>query len=134
MQNSKALDLQDMCKTVRIHTKVSKGNPEGITEINFSDYNANIHKLVDEDAPALPLQPSIDNSKPLGTDKLLIAQDVGAKEPLGAGMIVGLAHEASGMSIADWNSLSNDDREVRIFTTLKSIRDKNGYKPKGPFG
>ena len=48
-------DASDRCEVVRIHAEKTKGNPDGITEINKSDYVAGVHKLVDEAAPELPL-------------------------------------------------------------------------------
>lgn len=42
------MDASDTCKTVRIRTDVTKGNPDGVTDINESDYDAKVHQLVDD--------------------------------------------------------------------------------------
>jgi ribosomal protein L15 len=38
----------DAVPTVKIAVPVTKGNPDGFTEINASDFNAKIHKLFSE--------------------------------------------------------------------------------------
>lgn len=135
---TKAIDNQDVCATVRIRTKPSAGNPEGITEINKSDYDPARHQLAEGDQASLNLTDTGNGGpvQPKGSAVLVGSVKVGNNENdvMEAGMIAGMAHSASGLDIPAWNALADADREQRIADALKTIRDKNGYKPAGPFG
>lgn len=142
---TKALDNREICATVRIRVPATKGNPDGILEINKTDYDAAKHQLVDEGAqPSLDLTnnppppvpapaPAADDTTPKGSAVLAGRVDVGAKDPLEAGMISGLAHSRSGLDIAAWNALPDESREKLIADELTLIRNANGYKAPGPF-
>lgn len=46
-----AIDASDTCKTVKIITAVTKGNPDGFTEINETDFDPKIHQIYGEKMP-----------------------------------------------------------------------------------
>lgn len=137
---TKAIDHQDIVKTVRIHVKPSDGNPEGICEINASDYDEKKHKLVDGEQTSLDLTDGDKGgSSIVGSGKFDAMLDVGAvdekKQPvlMALGVVVGLAHSDSGKTISEWNALPEDSRDALIAGKLAAIRAKNGYKPPAPF-
>lgn len=49
-------DHTDVCKTVRIVAEKTKGNPDGFTDINESDFDPAKHEKFGADQPRLPVQ------------------------------------------------------------------------------
>ena len=58
----------------------------------------------------------------LGSSALPSIIEIAAGNEVQLGAVVARAHKDSGLSVADWNALANDDREAKLAATVEAMK------------
>lgn len=113
--------MNDRLPTVKVKMKGSKSKETFV--INMTDFDENKHEMVKggEDLP--PMKPT--DTKPeeslFGSTVQPSTWTLKDGSTLQLGDVVAEAHKRSGLSIEDWNKLTQDDREGRIATVVSEM-------------
>lgn len=100
-------------------------NAEGVFDINNGSHVAILTRPPFGFTEAAEDTTNPAESMLLGSSILSSMVDVGGEEPLQLGEVVRRAHEASGLSVAEWNAMPEDERERRLEEIVQALRDEN---------
>lgn len=64
----------------------------------------------------------------LGSSTLPSLVDVGLEEPVQLGVVVARSHQDSGLSVKEWNALSEEDIESHLAATVEAMKAENSQE------
>lgn len=112
-------------KTVRIKTPIVKGSPDGFTEINEEDFDADKHELHESNPVVAPKNTVKQDSGTLraagGAASVLLSSAKYDKplviikgEPVELADLIKACMDKGKLTQAKWNKLSNEEREALL--------------------